>query len=713
MGEPVDLELIVRHHDTERYWVELRGRIPSEDTLVGTRPAIVRFDRERLRELAGDTPAYGAALGEMLFAAPELRSAFASARTAAELHNTALRLRLHITPDASELHGLRWETLRDPSRANSGLLSTSEQIFFSRYLASASWRPVPLRAQAELRVLVAVANPSDISTFQLAPIERAHELAIAQSALAPLAPDVLHERGPVSLDALVAALRTGYDMLYLVAHGRLVDGESYLFLEDAQGKTARVPGSALADCIDDLLHPPRLMILAACQSAGDEILGPALTALGPLLAVAGVPAVLAMQGVVSVPTVEALMPAFFGALQDGQGQIDRALALARWQVRERADFWMPVLFMRLTSGRIWYRPGFNEQAHGPAEGKWDPLFSHIRNAKCTPILGPDLIEVVAGARRDLASRLAEAFHFPLAPHDREGLPQVAQFLAVEKDSDFLLDKIAEYVCETIRRRAGAALPDDLRDLALDTLPSEDLRAVLDQYLLHAWRAEQARNPAEPYRLLAGLRLPVYISADPSELLLEALRAAGARPEEFFCPWNAYTRELPSPFLSEPNYQPSPERPLVFRLFGAYHEPESLVLTEDSHFDYLIGVERNKELIPKLLRERLANTALLFLGFRPEDWAFRVFFRILMSQQGGGRRTRYPHISVQVAPEEGRSIEPEQARRYLETYFADFFSEVTKINIYWGNALDFARELNQRLARLGPPREIERTPPAGR
>jgi hypothetical protein len=116
----------------------------------------------------------------------------------------------------------------------------------------------------------------------------------------------------------------------------------------------------------------------------------------------------------------------------------------------------------------------------------------------------------------------------------------------------------------------------------------------------------------------------------------------------------------------------------------------VVLTEDDYFDYLIGVTSNKDLIPSVVRRALADTALLFLGFQMDDWNFRVLFRSLMSQEGRGRRNRYAHVAVQIDPEEGRTLAPERARRYLETYF-----QGADISIYWGSAEDFIRELQRR------------------
>jgi SIR2-like domain len=129
---------------------------------------------------------------------------------------------------------------------------------------------------------------------------------------------------------------------------------------------------------------------------------------------------------------------------------------------------------------------------------------------------------------------------------------------------------------------------------------------------------------------------------------------------------------------------------VYHLFGHIAHPDSVVLTEDDYFDFLIGVTGNKQLIPHAVRRSLADTALLFVGFRLDEWDFRVLYRSLMNQEGRGRRRKYVHVAAQVDPEEGRTLEPERARSYLEDYF-----QGADISIYWGSVDDFLRELDQR------------------
>ena len=132
-----------------------------------------------------------------------------------------------------------------------------------------------------------------------------------------------------------------------------------LWLQEETGELATVRGEEFARRVGELAQPPRLVVLASCESAGSEkksvqagVVAGQFVPLAPLLAEAGVHAVLAMQGQISMETVKAAMPVFFSELLV-DGQIDRAMARARGRVRERPDSWMPALFLRLKNGRIW------------------------------------------------------------------------------------------------------------------------------------------------------------------------------------------------------------------------------------------------------------------------------------------------------------------------------------------------------------------------
>jgi hypothetical protein len=166
-----------------------------------------------------------------------------------------------------------------------------------------------------------------------------------------------------------------------------------------------------------------------------------------------------------------------------------------------------------------------------------------------------------------------------------------------------------------------------------------------------------------------------------------LIAEGVEPEVRLCPWNDLIPKSKCLYTDDP----TPEKPLIYHLFGHIKEPFSLVITEDEYFDYLIGITINKELIPESVRAALTSTALLFLGFRMDDWNFRVLFRMIMAQGGREMLKLFSHAAAQIEPEEGRIIDAQRARRYLEKYF---ISE--NISMFWGSSEDFLDALRQNL-----------------
>ena len=350
-----DLELSFRRGKGNSYTVEMRFSQPGSDADIrmGQGGTIsVQFDHQALVEAAHDPVKYGELLSKSLFADKDLLAGFLQARASAGTAQKPLRLRLFISPDAPELNKIFWETMRDPQDINHTLF-TGEEILLSRYLSSKDWHPVKLLAKGTLKALVAIANPSNLEEYRLSEIKKDDELERAQTGLGDIPITALPSDGEerCSLDAIARRLREEFDILYLVAHGTFVDNQPWLLLEGVDGRVEIVSGQDLIDFIQDMKSKPRLIVLASCQSAGSGA-GPALQALGPRLAEAGVPAIIAMQGKVSMDTIAEFMPVFFRELQK-DGQIDRAMSVARGAVRGQNDFWMLVLFMRLKSGRIW------------------------------------------------------------------------------------------------------------------------------------------------------------------------------------------------------------------------------------------------------------------------------------------------------------------------------------------------------------------------
>jgi CHAT domain/SIR2-like domain len=705
-ADAYELEVLITQPDSD---VEIRP-------LAGSALAF-SLDLTALDALVDDEEAYAGMLRTAVFGHAEVESVFLRALSVAQSLDRQLRVRLNLGPGAIDLHRVRWETLRHPDGSP---LVTREDVFFSRFIASGDFRRVPLRPRSELRALVDVA--------------RAY--ADATTALGDIPSHTFDASEPVTWSSILTRLRDGYDILYLLCHGGLTDqNEPFLILQDDEGRAAPIRGTDIVTQISELWQRPRMIVLCACHTASsgttsDATGAPAtatgthvattlhhgvFTALGPRLADAGIAAVLAMQGAVSMDTASTFMPTFFKELAR-DGLIDRAMAVARARVRDQHDAWMPVLFMRLRSGRMWwYQTGFRTEFN-----RWVALVADIASGRCTPIIGPGITDALVGTRRDIARRLAEAYDYPMATHEREDLPQVAQFLSTKQAANTVPWLVLGHLCRDIVQRYRHRLPAHVLNTPLETLGRDELAMLYEHLLDLIWRQRIETEPLEPHRVLASLPFRLYITTNPEPLLSNALAEAThvdpklgevkKKPHTEICRWNAELADLPSLFdpapapdasrvvsLAAPNtYRLDPQQPVVYQLFGTLARPESLVITEDDYFDFLIGVTANKDLIPKPVRRALADSALLFLGFQLDDWDFRVLFRSIVGQEGARRRQAYAHIAVQVDPEEGRVQRPDEAREFLNAYFQN-----ADISIFWGTVEDFVKELSRHWTAPSP------------
>jgi hypothetical protein len=691
-----DLEIGLHRTDKDEHLVELRVRMGPVDLSGGRGKAefnIDALDRAPLAEQEGRavdaTPpdgvprplTYGKLLFEQLFADKQLLGQFDKALVAAHASDQPLRVRLFIGPSAAPvLHRLHWELLHDPRQP--GPLWKGDRVHFSRYLSSSDWRPVQLRPRDVLRALVVVANPIDLDRYGMTAIPVATEVERARNNLGDIPVDEV--TGPNTLANMMERLRDEYDLLYLVCHGGLgKTQEPRLWLEGADGTAAVTTGGEVVTLLADLWHRPRLVVLAACFSAGagansssDNDAG-VLAAIGPKLTEAGLPAVLAMQGRVTLETAGQFLTTFFRQVGEHGGAIDRAATIARGQVQKRPDHWMPVLFSRISHGKIWYEPGTS-----PATGEkfldWPGLIAAIENRTCTPILGWGLLEGLVGSAREVARRWADSASFAMAPHQREDLPQVAQYLGTTQGSIYPRKQLDRRFREELRRRFRLSLP----------------AASVDDLLAMARNRLVAAKRLDPYRVLARLPFRTYVTTNADDQLRRALFEAGRPPQVELCRWHNRDKvQWPeSVFVNDPFFRPTEDqKPLIYHLYGRLDNPKSLVLTEDDYFDYLIHVHRERHGVPQGIRDTLSETALLFLGFRMDEWDFRVLFRIILAQADQWQLNRdFHHVAVQIVPEEGRNADPDKARHYLQEYF-----RAAQIYLYWGSVYDFLRELQDR------------------
>lgn len=655
----------------------------------------VRFDSDRLAGLVGkdQDQDYGAALSEMLYENGQVQTSFERALQAADKYD--VNIRLLIDADApARYQAIRWEALHDPGGRFA--VATRSHVNFSRYFNSTRYRPVtPLAKEGEFRALIAVANPSDLADYSagdfggpaLAAVDVAEELARARQALPNFTirtlPDGPDPNARATLDQIIRGLdrqegSAAVNVLYLVCHGLIKEGEPQLLLEGPDGRVDLVSGAVFARRVADLAAPPTIAALCSCQSAGagDSDLtsqSEPLAPFGPLLAEAGVAIVLAMQGSVTMNTATTFLSTFFEELAR-DGLADRAASAARRQVAGEPDWWMPVLFSRLRRGRPWYEPRFGTER----KRRFDDLWTRILERNCTPVLGSGIGgEIFLPQRYELARSWVQRRQMPITPETHSDLAKVAQYLSVDSGPDMPPTELLSFLRADLRARFAASMPE--------LQWTDPLQSLISKV---GARRRRALGDKDPYAILASLDLPIYVTTSWTDLLEDALVAAGRPPEIRSFDWLHDFR-----FEEDPLPTPSVQRPLVYHVFGSLSKPSSIVLTEDDYFTWLRAwmrhVDNDKtDLVPGSVKNALTDTSLLFLGYILDDWEFRILFQSVKSFAGSSRLDRHQHVGVQLRPETA-TIDPEAAQDYLERYLVD-----DHVNLYWGSSSEFLNDLRE-------------------
>jgi hypothetical protein len=217
----------------------------------------------------------------------------------------------------------------------------------------------------------------------------------------------------------------------------------------------------------------------------------------------------------------------------------------------------------------------------------------------------------------------------------------------------------------------------------------DLATGIESVVKELARHSREQSPVDPFRVLAELRLPIYLTTDPFDTLADALRDAGADPVVEFYRWDTFYEFDPPVWEQDSHYSPTPERPLVLHLFGRWRHPSSLVLSDDDLLDFTMQMEVTATLPPFLLTA-INRSSLLFVGFGVDDADFRVVHKVLQRRLGVPNRERL-HVAAQIELSEDVMQNHVQARDFFDHYF-----DRVDVAVYWGTVEEFARTLKAKM-----------------
>ncbi len=207
---------------------------------------------------------------------------------------------------------------------------------------------------------------------------------------------------------------------------------------------------------------------------------------------------------------------------------------------------------------------------------WNFLINTLKDQKCVLLLGPELSHNEDG----------KLIHEALCDFiDVENNPNIVSYY--NKDEFFLF--------------AGG------------------MEKTLTYYEIKDFYAKNSNFATDAYAQIAQLPFSLIISITPDNYLKQAFDNAGFEYEFLHYNKTKNPKDIPPP---------SPEKPVLYNLFGTIEEEESLILTHDDLFDFLEASIGNSGL-PTELKDTLNKADnLIFMGFGFDKWYMQLLLRIL-------------------------------------------------------------------------------------
>lgn len=317
---------------------------------------------------------------------------------------------------------------------------------------------------------------------------------------------------------------------------------------------------------------------------------------------------------------------------------------------------------------------------------WRTIIRRIKTDKFTPIISD---RVFFPGDNQVIPTWAKEMDFPYPVNNAVTMAQLAQYLCINSrdhltaKEDFL-EFAKQYTLDQVTKDRSLE-PGDFLDTLTDELPDITYSQLAARLAFPTFENEMAN----PLRILAELPLSIYITTSYYDFLETALKAAGKKPVTEICYWqDDLADDVPSIFASDPDFQPTSMRPLVYHLNGLDAYPSSLVISEDDYLDFLVKVSEDLEAVPRRVSQAFADSTLLLLGYQLDDWNFKTLFRGLINTRRASRRLL--SLSIQMVPTPSEEAKKDAQTR-VQDYLGRYFDKVN-FDVYWGTPQEFTQEL---------------------
>lgn len=315
---------------------------------------------------------------------------------------------------------------------------------------------------------------------------------------------------------------------------------------------------------------------------------------------------------------------------------------------------------------------------------WYFITEQIYQKKLTPIISNQLINASLFGDDNLVQAWANKINYPLA--DGDDLTRVAQFLSVTRqDTTRAKSSYLQFLKQSLLELARAEPGAD--ESFLKQVKSELRGLTFSQLAIgRLGYPDFSEEPYNPLSILARLDIPIYLTTSYHHFMEAALKVVGKIPRtEVYCWRYELEDNIPPEFVTDPDFEPDTQTPLVYHLHGIDDYPDSLVLTEDDYLAFLVNVTQDfgTHVIPNSVRNALSSSLLLLLGYDLHAWDLRVLLQGLIK----GKPLRPRSFAIQLIPSEDDTKNAAQFQEYLQKYFGQ-----ARFDVYWGDPQSFMKTL---------------------
>ncbi len=348
---------------------------------------------------------------------------------------------------------------------------------------------------------------------------------------------------------------------------------------------------------------------------------------------------------------------------------------------------------------------------------WGNMTNRIKGGTVIPILSNNLIydmifgkllvdsaseaednpELKPTGMNVLAANWANEVQYPFP--DSTNLAAVAQYVRSQsRAAGNAKDSFVRYSKQFLLAFAGSYGTSE------DTI--NELTQAIDQYTFTELADQElgllkyGPGSDDPLSILASLPLPLYITTSYYDVLERALAKVDKHPISQTCFWSGPVN-VADEHKAISQFNPDPEKPVVYHLFGMERYPLTMVLTEDDYLDFLVqavlGQGKSDSVIPLYVQAVLSVSWLMLIGYRLQDWDFRTIFRGVINSRAR-QDVAFLNTIIQLSltdqyllPKDAEADDLRNSLAQAQKYLQDYFSPLA-FEIRWSDPASFLNEM---------------------